>query len=63
MQDGAHLRELQDKRSSLLAFLEPLENEHPVGGDTPLKRVRMRFLRREIAELDEIIAHEQNHAG
>lgn len=59
MLDGAHLRELRDKRTSLLAFLEPLESDHPVDGDTPLKKARMRFLHREIAELDVIIAEEQ----
>jgi hypothetical protein len=59
MQDGAHLRELQAKRSALLGFLEPIENEHPLGGETPLSWARMRFLRREIAELDAMIAEEQ----
>jgi hypothetical protein len=60
MKNDPHLRELHEKRSFLAEFLEPLENGRLVGVDTPAIEARMHFLRRQIADLDAIIAREES---
>ena len=62
MGEDPHILELREKRSFLAEVLEPLENGRPVGGQTPVNRARSHFLRREIAELDALIAREQGQA-
>jgi len=63
MKDDPHLRELQDKRSFLAEVLEPLEDGRMASGETPANRARSHFLRREIAELDMLIAREEGRPG
>jgi hypothetical protein len=59
MKDDPHLRELHEKRSFLVEILEPLESGRLASGETPANKARAHFLRREIFDLDLIIAREQ----
>ncbi len=59
MKDDPHLRELLEKRSFLAGCLEPLDRGRLIGEDTPVNEARMHFLRRQIADLDAIIAGEK----
>jgi len=59
MKDDPHLRELLEKRLFLADCLEPLDRGRLVGEDTPVNEARMHFLRRQIADLDAIIAGEE----
>jgi hypothetical protein len=59
MKDDPHLRELHAKRSFLVVVLEPLEDGRMASGATPANRARSHFIRREIAELDILIAREE----
>jgi hypothetical protein len=63
MKDDPHLHELREKRSFLCDFLEPLEHGRLVSGESAANMARAHFLRREIAELDEIIAREEGRGG
>ena len=63
MKDDPHLRELLEKRSFLAEFLGPLESGRLVGVDTPAIEARMHFLRRQIADLDMIIAREDGRGA
>jgi hypothetical protein len=63
MKNDPHVLELREKRSFLCDFLEPLENGHMLSGETAANKARAQFLRREIAELDVIIAREEARSG
>lgn len=58
MKDDPHLRELLEKRSFLADCLEPLDRVRLIGEDTPINEARL-HPRRQIAELDLIIAREE----
>ena len=60
MKDDPHLRELLEKRSFLADCLEPLDHSRLIGEDTPTNEARLHFLRRQIADLDLIIAREES---
>jgi len=59
MKDDPHLRELHEKRSFLTEFLEPLDARRRIGEDTPANEARLHLLRRQIADLDLLIAVEE----
>lgn len=63
MKDDPHLRELLEKRSFLTGCLGPLDHVRQIGEDTPVNEARLHFLRRQIADLDAIIASEAGRGG
>jgi hypothetical protein len=63
MRDDPHLRELREKRSFLAEVLEPLENGGLASGECSANKARSQFLRREIAELDTLIARGERQAS
>jgi hypothetical protein len=58
MRENGHLDGLRDKRAALVHLLEPLEAGRLASGHPPVDEARMHFLRREIADLDALIARE-----
>jgi hypothetical protein len=62
MSDDPHLRELREKRTFLAQCLPPLEDGGLASGECPANKARSHFLRREIAELDALIALEERRA-
>jgi hypothetical protein len=63
MKDDPHVLELREKRVFLCDCLEPLESGRLVSGETAANKARVHFLRREIAELDVVIAREEGRGG
>ncbi|HEX4181214.1 MAG TPA: hypothetical protein VHY32_10525 [Caulobacteraceae bacterium] len=56
MSDDPRLRDLREKRSFLGDCLRPLESGRLASGESAANRARSHFLRREISELDALIA-------